>query len=118
MRHGARTFVDEPMLTLFQAEWCPFSSAVREILTELGIDFVARQVEPWPGDRAWLRVLAGTDQIPVLQAEDGSFYRGTREIFAHLHERQPGRFAAAHRRRFVDHQDALVSVTGQLIAYF
>ena len=30
------------MLTLYQAEWCPFSSAVREILTELGLDFVAR----------------------------------------------------------------------------
>ena len=29
------------MLTLYQAEWCPFSSAVREVLTELGIDFVA-----------------------------------------------------------------------------
>jgi len=28
------------MLTLYQAEWCPFSSAVREILTELGLDFV------------------------------------------------------------------------------
>ena len=28
--------------------------------------------------------LAGTDTIPVLEAEDGSLYRGTREIFAHL----------------------------------
>jgi len=26
------------ILTLYQAEWCPFSSAVREALTELGID--------------------------------------------------------------------------------
>jgi glutathione S-transferase len=104
----------ETTLTLFQAEWCPFSSAVREVLTELGIDFVARHVEPWPRDRAGLRALAGTDQIPVLQTEDGSFYRGTREIFALLRERQPGRFAAAHRRRVADHQDARVSLTGQL----
>ena len=72
------------MLTLYQAEWCPFSSAVREALTELGIDFVARQVEPWPEDRTQLQALASTDQIPVLQAEDGQLYRGTREIFAHL----------------------------------
>jgi glutathione S-transferase len=93
-------------LTLYQAEWCPFSSAVREVLSELGIDFVARQVEPWPEQRAELRDVVGTDQIPVLQAEDGRLYRGTREIFAHLHERDPWRFAAAHRRRFADHRDA------------
>jgi hypothetical protein len=31
------------MIELFQAEWCPYSSAVRERLTELGIDLVARQ---------------------------------------------------------------------------
>ena len=27
------------LVTLYQAEWCPFSSAVREVLTELGIQF-------------------------------------------------------------------------------
>jgi glutaredoxin len=32
------------VLTLYQAEWCPYSSAVRQRLTELGIDFVAKQV--------------------------------------------------------------------------
>jgi hypothetical protein len=53
----------EAALTLYQAEWCPFSSAVREVLTELGLDFVARQVEPWPGQRAMLREVAGTNQI-------------------------------------------------------
>ena len=72
------------MLTLYQTEWCPFSSAVREVLTELGLSFVARQVEPWPEERDELRAVAGSEQIPVLQAEDGTLYRGTREIFAHL----------------------------------
>ena len=43
------------MLTLYQAEWCPFSSAVREILTELGLDFVARQVEACPQPTSSLR---------------------------------------------------------------
>jgi predicted GNAT family acetyltransferase/glutaredoxin len=106
-------------LTLYQAEWCPFSSAVREVLTELGLDFVARQVEPWPSERAELRELADTDQIPVLETEDGRFYRGTREIFAHLRERDPWRFAAEHRRRFADHRDARESdASGQLIEYF
>jgi uncharacterized protein len=106
-------------LTLYQTEWCPFSSAVREVLTELGLDFVARQVEPWPGERAELREVAGTDQIPVLQTEDGRFFRGTRAIFAHLREREPWHYAAEHRRRFADHRDARESdAVGQLIEYF
>jgi uncharacterized protein len=107
------------MPTLYQAEWCPFSAAVREVLTELGIDFVARQVEPWPDERVGLQRVAGTDQMPVLEAEDGRLYRGTREIFAHLRERDPWRFAADHRRRFADHRDARESdAPGQLIEYF
>jgi uncharacterized protein len=106
-------------LTLYQTEWCPFSSAVREVLTELGLDFVARQVEPWPRERSELREVAGTDQIPVLRTEDGRFFRGTREIFAHLRERDPWRFAVPHRRRFADHRDARESdAPGQLIEYF
>ena len=109
----------ESLPTLYQAEWCPFSSAVREVLTELGIDFVARQVEPWPEERNELRAVAGTDQIPVLQAEDGGLHRGTREIFTHLHERDPWRFAAAHRRRFADHREARESdAAAQMVEYF
>jgi uncharacterized protein len=111
--------VADTVPTLYQTEWCPFSSAVREVLTELGIDFVARQVEPWPNDRTELQALAGTDQTPILQTQDGRLYRGTREIFAHLREREPWRFAAGHRRRFADHRDARESdATGQLIEYF
>ena len=106
-------------LTLYQTEWCPFSSAVREVLTELGLSFVARQVEPWPQDRDELRALAGTDQIPVLQAEDGTLYRGTREIYAHLRDRPSWAYAAAHRHRFGEHRDAReTDVPGQLIEYF
>jgi predicted GNAT family acetyltransferase/glutaredoxin len=111
--------VADSLVTLYQAEWCPFSSAVREVLTELGIDAVIRQVEPWPQQRDRLRALAGTDQIPVLQAEDGRIFRGTREIFAHLQEREPWRFAAAHRRRFEDHRPARESdVAAQLLEHF
>jgi uncharacterized protein len=111
--------VADAVLTLYQSEWCPFSSAVREVLTELGIDFVARQVEPWPEQRHGLRELAGTDQTPVLQAEDGELLAGTRAIFAHLRERDPWRFAAAHRRRFEQHHDARVSdVAAQLVDHF
>jgi predicted GNAT family acetyltransferase/glutaredoxin len=111
--------VAEALPVLWQTEWCPFSSAVREVLTELGIDFVARQVEPWPEEREGLRAAAGSDRTPVLVTADGETYRGTREIFAHLREREPWRFAAAQRRRFADHRDAReTDVPGQLIEYF
>ena len=109
----------DSLLTLYGAEWCPFSSAVREVLTELGLDFVARQVEPWPSERHELQDLAGTDQIPVLVTEDGRFLIGTRQIFTHLRERDAWKYAASHRRRFADHADARLSdAPGQLIEYF
>jgi len=107
------------VLTLYQAEWCPFSSAVREILTELGLDFVARQVEPWPEQRSAMRDALGTDQIPTLETEDGRVFRGTRAIYAYLRELEPGEHAAGHRRRFVDHRAARESdAPGQLVEYF
>jgi predicted GNAT family acetyltransferase len=107
------------MLTLYQAEWCPFSSAVREVLTELGVDFVARQVEPWPADRAGLRQASGGDQIPTLVAEDGGVHRGTRAIFRYLATFPAGPYAAGHRRRFVEHLPAReADVAGQLIERF
>lgn len=111
--------VPESVLTLYQAEWCPFSSAVRQVLTELGLHFVARQVEPWPHQRAELRRMAGTEDIPVLQAEDGRVYRGTREIFAYLRERDPSEFAAGHRRRYAEHREARETDSpGRLLEHF
>ena len=109
----------EAALVLYQTEWCPFSSAVREVLTELGLDFVARQVEPWPDQRDGLRELTGADSTPVLETEDGSFYVGTREIFDHLRGREAWGWAAQQRRRFADHRDARESgTTDQLLEYF
>jgi predicted GNAT family acetyltransferase/glutaredoxin len=107
------------VLTLYQAEWCPFSSAVREVLTELGIDFVARQVEPWPEQRDRLRDLSGDDQIPALETEDGQFIHGTRAIFGYLGETEPWEHADGHRRRFLDHRAARESdAPGRLVEYF
>ena len=107
------------MLTLYQAEWCPFSSAVREVLTELGVDFVAKQVEAWPEDRAAMRAELGIDQIPALVTEDGSTRVGTRRIFEYLEsfESPPG--AHEHRRRFEEHLTARErDVAGKLLARF
>jgi glutathione S-transferase len=94
------------MLTLYQAEWCPYSTAVRELLTELGLDFVARQVAPWPEQRDALRSAAGTDAIPILETDDGRFFRGTPEIFAYLATLSAWPYADDHRRRFMEHAPA------------
>ena len=94
------------MLTLYQAEWCPFSSSVRERLTELGLDFVARQVAPWPEQRSDLMARAGTDQIPVLETEDGEFLEGTRAIFAYLERYEATPYASGHRQRYYEHRPA------------
>jgi predicted GNAT family acetyltransferase/glutaredoxin len=107
------------MLTLYQAEWCPFSSAVREVLTELGLDFVAKQVEAWPENRASLQAELGTDQIPTLVTDDGSVYVGTRRIFEHLESYESPPEAAEHRRRFEEHLPARErDVAGKLLARF
>lgn len=94
------------MPILYQAEWCPFSSAVRELLTEHGIAFVARPVEPRPEQRDELRERSGTDQIPVLETDDGAFHRGTDEILAYLRTLDSWEHAAAHRERYREHRPA------------
>ena len=107
------------MLTLYQAEWCPFSSSVREILTELGIDFVARQVEPRAEQRDHLRERTGEDEIPTLETEDGRFFHGTREIFGYLSNLDAWPHAAEHRQRYHDHREARESgVTSTLLENF
>lgn len=76
------------MIQVFQAEWCPFSAMVRERLTELGVDYVIRQVEPQRGDRAKLRELSGQESIPVVVLEDDTVLAGeTEEIIAELTKR-------------------------------
>lgn len=104
------------MPALYQAEWCPFSAAVRELLTELGLPFLAVPVEPWPEQRATLRKRFGTDQIPVLETDDGAVYRGTREIFRYLTTLPPSAHAREHRERYAEHRDARVNdATGKLL---
>jgi glutaredoxin len=85
------------VITLFQAEWCPYSSAVRERLTELGVDFVARQVAP---DREQRNEV---DEIPTLVAEDGSRHAGTDAVFAFLATLGGGDYEREHRQRYLEH---------------
>jgi uncharacterized protein len=92
---------------------------VREILAELGLDFVAKHVEPWPDDRAELREVTGSDSIPALQLDDGRVVVGTRSIFAYLETITPWEHAEGHRQRFRDHAPARESdAMGQLVERF
>jgi glutathione S-transferase len=88
------------VLTLYQAEWCPYSSAVRERLTELGLDFVARQVEPREAERTVV------DEIPTLETEDGLRFEGTAPIFEYLRSLDAWEHERAHRAQYRAHADA------------
>lgn len=86
------------MLTLYQAEWCPYSSAVRQRLTELGIDFVAKQVAPRQKDRE------GKHEIPLLTNGDGERFEGTEAIFEFLAALPPGEWEHEHRAHYRAHR--------------
>ena len=87
-------------MELFQAEWCPHSHAVRQRLTELGIDLRVRQVAADPDERDELEAIAGTNEIPVLVPEDRDPVGGEEDILAYLDERYAERAdAAEHRAR-------------------
>lgn len=55
----------DEMLELYQFEGCPYCKKVREKLTELQIDFIARQVRP-NGDRERVEEVSGQTGVPVL----------------------------------------------------
>jgi glutathione S-transferase len=88
------------MLELFQTEWCPASRRIRQRLTELGHDYVNRQVAVERDERAALHAATGSDTIPALVLEDGSAVVGEDEILAYLDARYDESEAAeAHRAK-------------------
>jgi glutaredoxin 3 len=72
------------MYELWQTEWCPASRRVRQRLTELGIDYIARQVPVEREQRSLLRERTGTETIPVLIGPDHEVLIGEETIDAHL----------------------------------
>jgi glutathione S-transferase len=84
---------------LYQAEWCPHSHKVRQRLTELGLDFWARQVAADPESREQMRQHVGTNEIPVLVPDDGDPVCGEDEILEFLSRFDGGADAAAHREK-------------------
>jgi len=74
------------MLELFQTEWCPASRRVRQRLTELGLDYINRQVPVERQTRTVLSAATGTDTIPALRLENGSAVVGEENIVVYLDE--------------------------------
>jgi len=86
------------MLELWQTEWCPASQRIRERLTELGVDYVTRQVPVDKDQRAALREKTGTDTIPALVGNNSITLIGESEICRYLDEHFPiPAEAEAHR---------------------
>jgi glutaredoxin len=75
------------LIELYQAEWCPHSRRVRQRLTELGLDFVARQVPVDPAERGGLERATGRRSIPTVVFDDDSIFGGDDEILAMLDQR-------------------------------
>jgi glutathione S-transferase len=88
------------MLALYQTEWCPASRRVRERLTELGLDYVVRQVPVEREERGALLAATGADTIPALLVDDGAPVVGEDAIYVYLDEHfaEPPE-AEAHRTK-------------------
>jgi glutathione S-transferase len=96
---------------LYQAEWCPHSHKVRQRLTELGLDFQARQVPANPSRRSELELDAGTNEIPVLvpSARDTPL-RGEEEILSFLERFEPRPDADDHRDKAAEEVPSFAEV--------
>lgn len=93
------------MIELYQAEWCPYSHRVRQRLTELGVEFVARQVAADPDGRDELERVSGQRSIPTLVDGD-TVVTTPDEIVAYLDERYAFRAdAQTHREKAIEEAD-------------
>ena len=86
-------------MELYQAEWCPHSHKVRQRLTELGLDFHARQVPADPDNREDMKEHVGTEEIPVLVTDAGKPICGEDEILDYLERFDERDDADAHREK-------------------
>lgn len=100
------------MLELWQTEWCPASRRVRQRLTELGIDYLIRQVPVDKEQRHALRRATSAETIPALVFDNGEVAVGEDAILRLLSDSvtEPAQ-AEAHqlkaekaRRRYLEEE--------------
>lgn len=102
------------MIELYQAEWCPHSHRVRQRLTELGLDFVARQVPVDRAERDAMERATGGRSIPALVFDDGAVVAGDDAIIAALDRRfaEPAG-AASHRDKAIEEWPEWLRLAGE-----
>ena len=83
----------------YQSEWCPHSHKVRQRLTELGLDFTARQVPADRDEREEMKRRVGTDEIPVLVPDGGEPVCGEDDILEYLGRFDERADAEQHREK-------------------
>jgi glutathione S-transferase len=76
------------MLTLYQVEWCPYCHIVRQVMTELGLTYLAVNVPARREERAQLVALTDQAAIPVLQDGD-RLILGSDDILEYLRAAYP-----------------------------
>lgn len=88
------------MLELWQTEWCPASGRVRQRLTEIGVDYLIRQVPVEKEERRALRRATGSDTIPALVFDNGEVAVGEEAILRLLDATASDTVTAeAHRQK-------------------
>ena len=98
IRQANDRFDAPEMMQLFQAEWCPASRRVRELLTELDVSYVIRQVPVDRADRDELFAVAGSRVIPALVLKSGTALIDESEIRTWLQDHVPTPAGAARHR--------------------
>lgn len=61
------------MITLYETEWCPDSHRVRQLMTELGLTYMAINVAADREQRPEVVAVSGQSGVPVLQDGDKVF---------------------------------------------
>jgi glutathione S-transferase len=88
------------MLEFWQTEWCPASRRVRQRLTELGVDYLIRQVPVEKEQRQALERATGSATIPALVFANGEVAVGEEAILRLLDTALPEPAGAdAHRQK-------------------
>lgn len=76
------------MLTLYQAEWCPYCHRVRQVMTELGLTYITVNVQADRDERADVMAISDQAGVPVLQDGDKVF-SDSDEIIEYLRSTYP-----------------------------
>ena len=71
-------------VVLYQAEWCPYCAKVRDVLTELLLDYKVVTVPADHAERAGMRELFGTTGIPSMMDGDVKIADDDAAIIAYL----------------------------------